>query len=56
MIFKVHRGPQFCTGRVTIAGANAVPETDLRALLRTREGDLFVEAAVESDANTLAEQ
>ena len=56
VVFKVRRGPQFRTGRVTITGATAVPEADLRALLRTREGELFVGAAVESDAATLAEQ
>ena len=39
MVFKVRRGPQFRTARVTLAGATAVPEADLRALLRTREGD-----------------
>ena len=41
---------------MTLAGATAVPEAELRALLRTREGDLFVGAAVDSDAATLAEQ
>lgn len=56
VVFKVRRGPQFRTARVTIAGANAVPEADVRALLRTREGDLFVEGVVESDAATLAQQ
>ena len=56
VVFTVRRGPQFRTARVTIAGATAVPEADLRALLRTREGDLFVGATVESDAATLAEQ
>ena len=56
VVFKVRRGPQFRTARVTMTGATAVPEADLRALLRTREGELFVEAAVESDAATLAEQ
>ncbi len=56
VVFKVRRGPQFRTARVTLAGAAAVPEAELRALLRTREGDLFVGAAIESDAATLAEQ
>ena len=56
VVFKVRRGPQFRTARVAMAGASAVPEADLRALLRTREGDLFVQAAVDSDAATLAEQ
>ncbi len=39
VVFKVRRGPQFRTARVTMAGATAVPEADLRALLRTREGE-----------------
>jgi outer membrane protein insertion porin family len=56
VVFKVRRGPQFRTARVTLAGATGVPEADLRAMLRTREGDPFVQAAVESDAATLAEQ
>jgi outer membrane protein insertion porin family len=56
VVFKVRRGPQFRIARVTLAGTAAVPEAELRALLRTREGELFVEAALESDAATLAEQ
>ena len=56
VVFKVRRGPQFRTARVTISGAHAVPEADLRALLRTREGALFVEGVVLSDVATLAEQ
>jgi outer membrane protein insertion porin family len=56
VVFKVRRGPQFRTAHVTLTGATAVPEADLRALLRTREGELFVESALDSDAATLAEQ
>jgi outer membrane protein assembly complex protein YaeT len=56
VVFKVRRGLQFRTARVTLIGARAVPEADLRALLRTREGALFVEGVVQSDAATLAEQ
>ncbi len=56
VVFTVRRGPQFRTARVAIAGATAVAEADLRPLLRTREGDLFVERAMASDAATLAEQ
>lgn len=56
VVFTVQRGPQFRTGRVTLDGASAVPEGELRAMLRTREGELFVEATLESDAAALAEQ
>lgn len=56
VVFTVRRGPQFRTARVTIAGAQALPEAEARPLLRTREGELFVQTAVESDAAALAEQ
>lgn len=56
VVFKVRRGPQFRTGRVAITGASAMTETELRAMLRTREGELFVEGALASDASALAEQ
>ena len=56
IVFTVKRGPQFRTGAVSIAGTTALSETELRPLLRTREGELFVESAMEADAATLAEQ
>lgn len=56
IVFTVTRGPQFRTRAVSIAGTTAVPEAELRPLLRTREGELFVESTMEADAATLAEQ
>ena len=56
IVFTVRRGPEFRTGAVSIQGAAAVPEAELRGLLRTRPGEPFVEAAMQADASTLAEQ
>jgi outer membrane protein insertion porin family len=56
IVFAVRRGPQVRTEKVEITGASAVLEADLRPLLRTRQGELFVEATVEADAATLSEQ
>jgi outer membrane protein insertion porin family len=56
IVFAVRRGPQFRTETVEIAGASAAIEADLRPLLRTRQGELFVAAAMEADAATLSEQ
>jgi outer membrane protein insertion porin family len=56
IVFTVTRGPQFRTGAIAISGATAVPLAELRPLLRLQEGELFVEAAMEADAATLAEQ
>ena len=55
IVFTVRRGPQFRTAAVEIAGASAVGEAELRPLLRTTPGELFVEATMEADAATLAE-
>ena len=56
VVFTVSRGPQFRTGRVLVEGATAMPETEIRGLLRTREGELFLESAVAADAAAIAEQ
>ena len=56
VVFTVRRGPQFRTTRVVVAGASAIPEADLRGLLRTREGELFLEDAMDGDAAAIAEQ
>jgi outer membrane protein assembly complex protein YaeT len=56
IVFTVTRGPQFRTGAVSIAGTTAVPTAELRPLLRTGEGELFVESTMDADAATLAEQ
>ncbi len=56
VVFTVRRGPQFRTGEVRIQGATAVPEAQLQPLLRTRTGELFVQATVESDVAAIAEQ
>jgi outer membrane protein insertion porin family len=56
IVFTVRRGPQYRTSAVEIAGAAALGEADLRPLLRTRQGELFVEATMEADAATVAEQ
>jgi outer membrane protein insertion porin family len=56
IVFAVRRGPQFRTEKVEITGASAAIEADLRPLLRTRQGELFVEATMEADAATLSEQ
>jgi outer membrane protein assembly complex protein YaeT len=56
IVFAVRRGPQFRTEKVEITGASAAIEADLRPLLSTRQGELFVEATLEADAATLSEQ
>lgn len=56
IVFAVRRGPQFRTEKVEITGASAAIEAELRPLLRTRQGALFVEATIEADAATLSEQ
>ena len=53
--FASHRGPQFRTSTVEIAGASAIPEADLRVRLRTKPGELFTESVVASDATSIVE-
>ena len=56
VVFTVTKGPQFRTSLVAIEGATAMADADLRAMMRTREGALFLESAMDADASAIAEQ
>jgi outer membrane protein insertion porin family len=55
IVFRVTRGPQFRIAAVQITGAQAVPEAELQARLRTKAGELFTESVVDADAGAIAE-
>ncbi|MFB6098265.1 MAG: POTRA domain-containing protein, partial [Salinibacter sp.] len=52
----VHRGPQVRIRRLRIAGDSAVPETELRALMRTEEGDRLHPGRLEEDIQALLDR
>ncbi len=49
IVFTVHRGLQYRVDRVEITGNQAVPETDLRPLVRTDPGEPFVASRLGAD-------
>ncbi len=46
--FTVTRGPRYFVDDVQVAGSTAVPAPDLRALVRLKAGDPFVQATVDA--------
>ena len=55
VVFRVTKGAQFRTEKVSIAGTRAIAEADLQAILKTRPGALFVSNTVDADTSAIAE-
>jgi outer membrane protein assembly factor BamA len=56
IVFDLTKGPQYRIGAVEIAGRQAIPEAELRPLLRVREGEPFVASKLEADKATIEGQ
>jgi outer membrane protein insertion porin family len=55
VVFRVTKGAQFRTEKVSITGTTAIAEADLQAILKTRAGTLFVSNTVDADTTAIAE-
>ncbi len=55
VVFRVTKGAQFRTEKVSITGTTAIAEADLQAILKTRPGALFVSNTVDADTSAIAE-
>ena len=55
VVFRVTRGAQFRTEKVSITGTAAIAEADLQAILKTRPGALFISSTVDADTSAIAE-
>jgi outer membrane protein assembly complex protein YaeT len=55
VVFTVTRGPQLRLAVMEIAGNNSVPTTQLRALVRLKEGEPFVDSIFLADVAGMAE-
>ena len=53
--FTVHRGPRFTVGEVRMAGNRAVPDADIRPLLRFEPGDPFLQATLDAEVAAIVE-
>ena len=53
--FNISKGPRFLTSQLRIVGNKAIGEMDLRALLRMKEGEPFVEATLDGGAALIEE-
>jgi outer membrane protein insertion porin family len=55
IVFVIRAGPVYRVGKIEVAGNRTVPPTAL-APLRSKPGDLFVEAVLDADHAVIAEQ
>jgi outer membrane protein insertion porin family len=51
---RIHEGPQFRVGKVTVIGESVVPIEDLQKALTLKSGDIFNYANVQADGQKLA--
>ena len=55
IVFRIHRGRQYRMADVEISGNTALPDRELRSLLRIESGDPYVQSTVDAGVGRIAE-